>query len=95
MIMICFVTCYSTTLHEDPLSSIVEDSPYINDGGTFHGIIKQSTNHVFSLRSKLGEISSPSLKTFDVDDYGAQGDGKTDDTQVYIFIFTSPILYKV
>ncbi|WJX11165.1 Polygalacturonase 1 [Trifolium repens] len=81
MIMICFVTCYSTTLHEDPLSSIVEDSPYINDGGTFHGIIKQSTNHVFSLMSKLGEISSPSLKTFDVDDYGAQGDGKTDDTQ--------------
>ncbi|PNX99652.1 polygalacturonase-like protein [Trifolium pratense] len=31
--------------------------------------------------SKLGDTNSPSLKTFDVDDYGAQGDGKTDDTQ--------------
>ncbi|GAU24258.1 hypothetical protein TSUD_23940 [Trifolium subterraneum] len=81
MIMIYFVACYSTTLQKDPLSSIVDDSPYINDGGTFKGIIKQCTNHVvLSLKSKFGDIT-PSLKTFDVDDYGAQGDGKTDDTK--------------
>lgn len=84
-IMICFVVCYSSTLQEDPLSLIVEDSPYINDG-TF---IKQSKDHVLGLRrfDKSGEISLNSFKTFNVDDFGAQGDGKNDDTQVCVCVY--------
>jgi len=89
MIMIYFVACYSTNLQEDPLSSIVENSPYINDGGTFKDFLMQSTDHVLSLKSKLGDTSPSSIKTFNVDEYGAQGDGKTDDTQVYIVILTN------
>lgn len=83
IIMISFVAC-------DSLGSFVDDnSPYIDDGGTFKKILKQSTN-VLSLKrfDKLGSFSpSPLLKRFNVADYGAEGDGKTDDTQVYIFCF--------
>lgn len=80
--MISFVACHSTVL-EDPLSLFNKGSPYVDDGGTSKDFIKQSTN-VLSLKSfeQLGDIS-PSLKTVKVSDYGAQGDGKTDDTQVY------------
>ena len=82
IVMISFVACYST-LQEDPLSLYVEDSPYIDDGGTFMGLIKPRTD-VLSLKmlDKLGGGTTPSLKTFNVNDYGAQGDGRTDDTQV-------------
>ncbi|RHN79111.1 putative polygalacturonase [Medicago truncatula] len=83
MIMIYFVACYSTNLQEDPLSSIVVNSPYINDGGIFKDFLMQSTDHVLSLKSKLGDTSPSSMKTFNVDQYGAQGDGKTDDTKAF------------
>ncbi|KAI5396758.1 polygalacturonase [Lathyrus oleraceus] len=79
MIMISFVACYN----EDLLSSIVEDSPYIYDGVTFKDFIKQIVDPALSLESKLGGLSPTSAKTFNVDDYGAQGDGKTDDTQAF------------
>lgn len=87
MIMISFVACYN----EDLLISIVEDSPYIYDGVTFKDFIKQIVDPALSLESKLGGLSPTSAKTFNVDDYGAQGDGKTDDTKVYLFIcFNKP-----
>ncbi|KAL5067198.1 hypothetical protein RYX36_018085 [Vicia faba] len=79
MIMICVVACYS----EDPLSSIVEDSPYVYDGVIFKDFIKQIVDPVLSLESKLGSLSPSSVKTFNVDEYGAQGDGKNDDTQAF------------
>lgn len=87
IILISFVACCSS-LQEDPLSSIVEDSPNINDDGgtTFKGFIKQTTDNMLRLRSseKLGDTSS--LKTVNVNDYGAEGDGHTDDTQVCIYM---------
>ncbi|XP_027367339.1 polygalacturonase [Abrus precatorius] len=83
IIMVSFVACCST-FQEDPLSSFLEGSPNIDDGATFKDFIKQSTD-VLSLKSfdKLGDISS-SLKTVSVNDYGAQGDGKTDDTKAFM-----------
>lgn len=88
IIIISFVACYSTLQDQDPLiSSIyVDDSPnYIDDGGsgTFKNLIKQSTN-VLSLNrfEELGGISS-SLEIVNVNDYGAKGNGLTDDTEVH------------
>ena len=61
----------------------------LDGGGTFKDFIKQKSTDVMSIRKfgKLGDISS-SLKTVNVNDYGARGDGKTDDTQVHIFAKT-------
>lgn len=69
--MFSFVACHSTVL--------------LDGGGTFKDFIKQKSTDVMSIRKfgKLGDISS-SLKTVNVNDYGARGDGKTDDTQVHI-----------
>ncbi|KAG5080571.1 hypothetical protein JHK86_004636 [Glycine max] len=55
-----------------------------DDGSTFKDFIKQKSTDVLSLKKfvKLGDISS-SLKTVNVNDYGARGDGKTDDTQAF------------
>ncbi|KAK7345054.1 hypothetical protein VNO77_15437 [Canavalia gladiata] len=84
IIMVSSVACYGT-LPKDSLSLFVEGgSPSIDDGGTFKDhFIKQSID-VLSLKNfdKLGDISS-SLKMVNVNDYGAQGDGKTDDTQAF------------
>lgn len=82
IVMISFVACYST-LQDDPLSLYVEDSPSIDDGGTFNEFIKQNTHDVLSLKrfDKFGGTSLL-LKTVNVNDYGAKGDGRTDDTQV-------------
>lgn len=73
--MFSFVACHSTVL--------------LDGGGTFKDFIKQKSTDVMSIRKfgKLGDISS-SLKTVNVNDYGARGDGKTDDTQVHIFAKT-------
>ncbi|KAL5124402.1 Polygalacturonase [Glycine soja] len=69
-IMFSFVACHSTVLFDD--------------GSTFKDFIKQKSTDVLSLKKfvKLGDISS-SLKTVNVNDYGARGDGKTDDTQAF------------
>ncbi|CAJ1967577.1 unnamed protein product [Sphenostylis stenocarpa] len=68
---------------EDPLRLFDEGSSKVDDGGTLKDFIMQST-HVLSFKSfdKLGEISS-SLQLVNVNDYGAQGDGKSDDTQAF------------
>lgn len=85
IIIISFVACYSTLQLEDPLISLhVDDhSPFIDDGGTFNKnqLIKQCTD-VFS-SNELGG-TSPSLEMVNVNDYGAEGNGSTDDTEVYI-----------
>ncbi|XP_019414739.1 PREDICTED: polygalacturonase-like [Lupinus angustifolius] len=79
IIMISCVACYNT-LQEDPLSLYVEDLPYIIDdnGGTFKDLIKQSTNDIVDSSG-----TSPSQKTIYVNDYGAKGDGRTDDTEAF------------
>ncbi|KAK7267317.1 hypothetical protein RIF29_19986 [Crotalaria pallida] len=79
--MISFVACYGN-LEEDPLSLYVDDSPYIDDGGTFNNkdLIKQRTD-VLSF-DKVGG-TSPSRKPISVNEYGAKGDGRTDDTQAF------------
>ncbi|KAK7392871.1 hypothetical protein VNO78_21321 [Psophocarpus tetragonolobus] len=71
------VICHITVVGEDPLSLFYE-------GGTFKGFIKQSTR-VLSLKSfeKLSDLSS-SDKMVNVNDYGAKGDGKTDDSQAFM-----------
>ncbi|KAL5154896.1 Polygalacturonase [Glycine soja] len=79
MIIISFVACYST-LQEDPPSSIyVDHSPSIDDGGTVKNLIEQSTN-VLSL-NRFDKRNS--LKKVSVNDYGAKGNGDTDDTQAF------------
>ncbi|KAI4348701.1 hypothetical protein L6164_009392 [Bauhinia variegata] len=83
-IVISFVACYCTGLQqEDPLSLTVDDLSSVDDGGTFKNLIKQSTD-VLSLKSfdKLGSKAS-SLKTVNVIDYGAKGDGRTDDSEAF------------
>ncbi|KAG4927878.1 hypothetical protein JHK84_053441 [Glycine max] len=78
MIIISFVACYST-LQEDPPSSIyVDHSPSIDDGGTVKNLIEQSTN-VLSL-NRFDKRNS--LKKVSVNDYGAKGNGDTDDTEI-------------
>ncbi|KAG4912990.1 hypothetical protein JHK86_053423 [Glycine max] len=79
MIIISFVACYST-LQEDPPSSIyVDHSPSIDDGGTVKNLIEQSTN-VLSL-NRFDKRNS--LKKVSVNDYGAKGNGDTDDTEAF------------
>ncbi|KAK8468214.1 hypothetical protein PHAVU_007G253101 [Phaseolus vulgaris] len=74
MIMLSFA---DSTVAEDPLLLFHEGSAKDNN------FIVQSTN-VLNLKSfdKLGQISS-SPKMVNVNDYGAQGDGKTDDTLAF------------
>lgn len=58
---------------------------YIDDGGTFKNMIKQSAN-VLSLNKfdyKLG--NTPFLEKVNVNDYGAKGNGSTDDTEIHIY----------
>ncbi|CAL0321546.1 unnamed protein product [Lupinus luteus] len=77
IIMVSFVASYST-LQEDPLRLYVEDSPYIIDNDeTFKDFIMQSTNDM------VGSGTSTSQKTINVNDYGAKGDGRSDDTQAF------------
>ncbi|KAG2403403.1 Polygalacturonase protein [Vigna angularis] len=66
-----------STVPEDPLRLFHEGSPKDKN------FIMQSTN-VFNFKSfgKLGHISS-SLKMVNVNDYGARGDGKSDDTLAF------------
>lgn len=79
IIIISFVACYST-LQENPPSSIyVDHSPSIDDGGTVKNLIEQSTN-VLSL-NRFDKRNS--LKKVSVNDYGAKGNGDTDDTEVH------------
>jgi len=74
-----FVSFADSTVPEDPLRLFHQASPKDKN------FIMQSTQHVFKLKSfgKLGLVSS-SLKMVNVNDYGAHGDGKTDDTLVNI-----------
>lgn len=80
-IIISFVACYSN-LQEAPLiNTYVDHSPSIDDGDTllfFKNMINQNTN-VFG-----------GTQIVNVNDYGAKGNGCTDDTQVrkYIIIYT-------
>ncbi|KAL2327030.1 hypothetical protein Fmac_020457 [Flemingia macrophylla] len=76
--------CHGTAL-KDPLDLFDEGYSYVDDGGTFKDYIKQSED-VLSLKKfdNLGDdYRSPSLKMVNVNDYGAKGDGKTDDTQAF------------
>ncbi|XP_061362003.1 polygalacturonase-like [Gastrolobium bilobum] len=74
VIMVSFGACYGT-LQEDNLSLYVEDSPYIDDGSSFKDFIKPSTDVL--------RTNSRSLKMVNVNNYGAVGDGRTDDTQAF------------
>jgi len=68
IVIIPFVACNSN-FQEDPLINT-----YVDDGGDtllFKNLIKQNT---------CGLSSSPQI--VNVNDYGAKGDGETDDTQV-------------
>ncbi|TKY62608.1 Polygalacturonase protein [Spatholobus suberectus] len=83
IIIISFVACYSTSLEDPPSSIYVDNSPSIDDGGTFKNMIKQSTD-VFALNrfDKLGNHHR-SHKMVNVNDYGAKGNGCTDDTEAF------------
>ncbi|XP_027938004.1 polygalacturonase-like [Vigna unguiculata] len=73
-----FVSFADSTVPEDPLRLFHQASPKDKN------FIMQSTQHVLKLKSfgKLGLVSS-SLKMVNVNDYGAHGDGKTDDTLAF------------
>jgi hypothetical protein len=88
-IIISFVACNSN-LQEDPLITTYVDHSPSNDGGDtllFKNFINQNTNNILSL-DKF-DATSRSLEIVNVKDYGAKGNGYTDDTQVY---FLRPIL---
>ncbi|RHN47877.1 putative polygalacturonase [Medicago truncatula] len=83
IVIISFVACNSN-LQEDPLiTTYVDDSPSYDDSDTllFKNMIEQNTNDVLCL-DQFG-VSSRSLKIVNVRDYGAKGDGHTDDTQAF------------
>jgi galacturan 1,4-alpha-galacturonidase len=90
IIIISFVACNSN-LQEDPLITTYVDHSPSNDGGDtllFKNFIYQNTNNILSL-DKFDDATSRSLEIVNVNDYGAKGNGYTDDTQVY---FLRPIL---
>ncbi|KAK7278913.1 hypothetical protein RJT34_23952 [Clitoria ternatea] len=74
--MISFVAC-SCALQDLPLPY-----NYIDDGRLSKDFIKQSTD-VLSLES-FHKLGSPAFKFVNVNDYGAKGDGKSDDTQAFM-----------
>ncbi|XP_061373718.1 polygalacturonase-like [Gastrolobium bilobum] len=84
VVIISFVACYST-LQEDPLSSIYVDvSPSIDDGGTFKNLIEQSSDVLrLKMFDDLGNTSPSPNKMVNVKDYGAKGNGFTDDTEAF------------
>ncbi|XP_054804201.1 polygalacturonase [Prosopis cineraria] len=83
-IIISFVGRYST-LQEDPHNAYFDDSPNtINGGGgTFENLLRQSPD-VLRL-NRFDQLVGPSLSPnkVNVNDYGAIGDGTTDDTQAF------------
>jgi galacturan 1,4-alpha-galacturonidase len=82
-IIISFVACNSN-LQEDPLITTYVDHSPSNDGGDtllFKNFINQNTNNILSL-DKF-DATSRSLEIVNVNDYGAKGNGYTDDTQVH------------
>jgi galacturan 1,4-alpha-galacturonidase len=82
-IIISFVACNSN-LQEDPLITTYVDHSPSNDGGDtllFKNFIYQNTNNILSL-DKF-DATSRSLEIVNVNDYGAKGNGNTDDTQVH------------
>ncbi|KAL2320769.1 hypothetical protein Fmac_029738 [Flemingia macrophylla] len=87
IIIISFVACYSTLQDEDPPSSIYvhDHSSFFDDGGAFKNLIKQSTEVLsLDMLDKLdnnNRHSSP--KVVNVNDYGAKGNGHTDDTEAF------------
>jgi galacturan 1,4-alpha-galacturonidase len=71
-------------LQEDPLITTYVDHSPSNDGGDtllFKNFIYQNTNNILSL-DKF-DATSRSLEIVNVNDYGAKGNGYTDDTQVH------------
>jgi len=81
IVIISFVACNSN-LQEDPLiTTYVDDSPSYDDGDTllFKNLVEQNTNDFSFLDHG---VTSRSLKIVNAKDYGAKGDGHTDDTQV-------------
>ncbi|XP_054796912.1 polygalacturonase-like [Prosopis cineraria] len=75
-IVIPLVPCHGTS-QEDPLNNII-------DGGTFNNLIQQRTQ-VLRLKRfvNLGVTSLSSISKFNVNDFGAKGDGKSDDTEAF------------
>ncbi|CAI8613985.1 unnamed protein product [Vicia faba] len=86
IIIISFVACNSN-LQKDPLIAIyVDNSPSNDDDGgdtlLFKNMIKKNTNSFLSL-NKFDGTSSHKLEIVNVNDYGAKGDGYSDDTQAF------------
>ncbi|KAK2363310.1 polygalacturonase [Trifolium repens] len=84
IIIISFVACNSN-LQEDPLITTYVDHSPSNDGGDtllFKNFIYQNTNNILSL-DKFDDATSRSLEIVNVKDYGAKGNGYTDDTQAF------------
>lgn len=90
IIIFSFVACNSNLQKDPHIATYVDNSPSNDDddGGTllFNNLIKQNTNNVLSL-NKFGGTSSHKLQIVNVNDYGAKGDGYSDDTQVHIYIY--------
>jgi polygalacturonase len=88
--MLSFISCYST-LQKEPLRHYGEKSG-------FKDMIKQSS-HVLSLKriERVGTVST-SVKTVNVNDFGAKGDSTDDDTEVLLYqnnvlLYTALIIY--
>ncbi|XP_059669556.1 polygalacturonase-like [Cornus florida] len=85
VILLSSLSCY-TTVHGDPPHNYDRAYPLFFgpiDDGTFENSINlEHTN--FRLK-KVDEVRSlrASVKTVSVDDFGAKGDGKTDDTEAF------------
>ncbi|KAE9621692.1 putative polygalacturonase [Lupinus albus] len=86
IIIVSFGACYCSKVQEGPLSSInVHDSPSIDDdyGWTFKNFIKQTIDF-FSSNEVVNEgCTKPLLRTINVNDYGAIGNGLDDNSVAF------------
>ncbi|KAF5474130.1 hypothetical protein F2P56_006058 [Juglans regia] len=99
IIMLSFISCCSSTSQPNPVlrhfghheesgrhDSQAYSSYFSNNAdGEFKDLIKAVTDAALSLKrfNRVGTISSTSVKTVNVDDFGAEGDGTHDDTEAF------------
>ncbi|OIW05217.1 hypothetical protein TanjilG_14770 [Lupinus angustifolius] len=87
IIIVSCGSCYCSKVQEGPLSSIyVHDSPSIDDdyGWIFKNFIKRTIDFFSSNEVVKVGYTKPSLRTINVNDFGAKGNGIDDNSVAYM-----------